>query len=63
MRIAGILLLLAGWMIVVSAVALFNPAAAVPRAIFIVAGLCIEGLGLVYVVLSNVPRAARGDNA
>ncbi len=62
MKIAAILLLLAGWIIVLAAVALFKPAAISARTLFIIAGLCIEALGLFYIVRSHLPHA-RGDNA
>jgi hypothetical protein len=44
MKLAGMLLLLAGWGIVVSAVVLFPRP--VSRALFVLAGLCVQGLGL-----------------
>jgi uncharacterized membrane protein len=44
MRLAGMLLLLAGWVIVVSALALF--ARAGPRDLFVLAGFGVELLGL-----------------
>lgn len=47
MRIAGMLLLVAGWALVVSAVVLLRTMA--PRAAFMAAGLGVEVLGLVLV--------------
>ncbi len=48
MKLAGFLLLLAGWGIVLGAVMLL--ASAVARTIFVLAGLGVEVLGLVLVV-------------
>jgi hypothetical protein len=59
MRLAGFLLLLAGWGIVLAAVALLPPAP--PRAVFVLAGIGVEALGLVFVVRSHlVFRGERG---
>jgi hypothetical protein len=44
MKLAGFLLLPAGWLIVLSAVVLFSGAGA--RWSFVVAGLCLEAVGL-----------------
>ena len=52
MKIAGFLLLLAGWIIVVSAVILL--ASALPRAGFVLAGFGIEALGLVLVFRAHL---------
>jgi hypothetical protein len=52
MKVAGFLLLLTGWMLVVAAVALL-PAAG-PRSAFLLAGLGVELLGLVLVVRSHL---------
>jgi hypothetical protein len=51
MKLAGMLLLLAGWGIVVSAIALF--ARPGPRALFVSAGLGVELLGLILAFRSN----------
>jgi hypothetical protein len=51
MKVAGMLLLLAGWGIVVSAVALFP--LPITRALFIVAGLGVQGLGLLLAFRSG----------
>ena len=48
MKLAGFLLLLAGWAIVVAAVVLL--ASALPRTGFVLAGIGVEVLGLVLVV-------------
>jgi hypothetical protein len=58
MKLAGFLLLLAGWGIVLSAVALLPSAA--PRACFALAGVGVEVLGLVLEVRSHaLVRAER----
>ncbi len=44
MKLAGFFLLPAGWLIVISAVVLFPQTAS--RAIFVFAGVCMEGVGL-----------------
>ncbi len=62
MKIAGVLLLVAGWTIVLAAVALFKPAAAAARTTFICAGMLVEAIGLVCLVRSNLPKTVRGDN-
>lgn len=56
MKLAGFLLLLAGWAIVVAAVILLIPANA--RAIFVLAGVGVEIIGLTLVIRSN-PLAGR----
>jgi hypothetical protein len=57
MRIAGFLLLLAGWGIVLSAIALLRPSS--PIAAFVTAGTGVEVLGLVLVIRSH--RLLRGE--
>jgi len=52
MKLTGFLLLLAGWMIVLSALVLLRSASA--RTDFVVAGLAVEILGLVLVVRSHL---------
>ena len=52
MKLAGFLLLLAGWAIVISAVALL--ASAPQRAGFVLAGIGVEALGLVVAVRSHL---------
>jgi hypothetical protein len=56
MRLAGFLLLLAGWLIDVAAVILLISANA--RVIFVLAGLGVEAIGLTLVIRSN-PLALR----
>jgi hypothetical protein len=59
MKLAGLLLLLAGWGIVLAAVALLSSAP--PRTGFVLAGVGVEALGLVLVVRSHlVLRGERG---
>jgi hypothetical protein len=57
MRLTGFLFLLAGWLIVLAAVALVAPA--LPRAAFVLAGLGVEVVGLIFVVRSHF--AVRGE--
>jgi hypothetical protein len=52
MRLAGFLLLLSGWGIALTAVILLRAPA--PRSAFIVAGMAIEGAGLVLVARSHL---------
>jgi len=54
MKVAGFLLLPAGWMIVLSAIALLPSAP--PQTGFALAGVAVEGLGLVLVVRSHLAR-------
>ena len=56
MKLPGFLLLLAGWAIVVTAVILLIPASA--RAIFVLAGVGVEIMGLALVIRAN-PLAGR----
>jgi hypothetical protein len=51
MKLAGFLLLLAGWVIVVAAVILLIPVDA--RTIFVIAGIAVEIVGLTLVIRSN----------
>lgn len=51
MRLAGFLLLLAGWGIVLAAVALLR--SALPQTAFVLAGIAVEVLGLVIAVRSH----------
>jgi hypothetical protein len=50
MKLAGFLLLPAGWSIVVAAVTILQ--APVPRTAFVLAGIAVEVLGLILVVRS-----------
>ena len=52
MKVAGFLLLLAGWVLVLAAIALL--AAAGPRGAFLLAGLGVEILGLVLVARAHL---------
>lgn len=53
MKLAGFLLLPAGWLIVLTAIVLLPPGSA--RAAFLLAGLAIEGLGMGLVVRVHIP--------
>jgi hypothetical protein len=53
MKLAGFLLLLAGWVIVLTAIALLPPGPV--DVAFVVAGLLVEGLGMGLVVRAHVP--------
>jgi hypothetical protein len=58
MKLAGFLLLLAGWVIALSAVALLRQMP--PEAAFVLAGIGVETLGLTLVVRSHLaPRGKR----
>ena len=52
MRIAGLLLLLAGWFLVLSALVLLR--APWPQALFVLAGVGVEALALVLLFRSHV---------
>lgn len=54
MKLAGFLLLLAGWAIVLTAIVLLSQAAA--RGAFVLAGTAVEVVGLVIVVRTHVAR-------
>jgi len=57
MRLMGFLFLLAGWLLVLAALVLLKAAA--PMAAFIVAGIAVEAVGLVFVARTYL--APRGD--
>ncbi len=59
MKLAGMLLLPAGWGIVVSAVVLFPRP--MTRALFVLAGLAVQGLGLILAFRSGakLPEEAK----
>ncbi len=59
MKIAGLLLLLAGWLLVLAAVALL--AAPAPRCVFVLAGGGVEMLGLFLVARAHSPVATEHD--
>jgi len=52
MKVAGFLLLLAGWVLVLAAIALLG--AAGPRGAFLLAGIGVELLGLVLAARSHL---------
>jgi hypothetical protein len=58
MKILGFLLLLAGWAIVIAAIALLVVEA--PRAAFVLAGIGVEIVGLVLVIREHPAR--RGEH-
>jgi hypothetical protein len=58
MKATGFLLMLAGWGLVLAALALLKPDG--PRAAFVLAGVGVEGLGLALLVGSHLtPRRNR----
>jgi len=59
MKLAGFLLLLAGWAIVFFAVALLPSAG--PRAAFVLAGVAVELFGLALAVRSHLVLEAEGE--
>ncbi|MGD0826315.1 MAG: hypothetical protein ABR908_17170 [Terriglobales bacterium] len=59
MKLAGFLLLVAGWAIVVAAVALLPSAGA--RAGFVLAGIATELFGLALAVRSHLVLSAEGE--
>ena len=52
MKFVGFLLLVTGWMLVLAAIVLL--VSALPRAVFVLAGLAVEGLGLTFVIRSHL---------
>ncbi|HEX3685426.1 MAG TPA: hypothetical protein VHU83_23025 [Bryobacteraceae bacterium] len=59
MKIAGFLLMLAGWGIVVTAVLLLRTPVA--KTAFVLAGIAIEVVGFVLAARAHLPRGARND--
>ena len=58
MKVVGFLMLLAGWFLVLAAVILFASAAV--RAVFVLVGMGVEGLGLLLVFRSHlIPKEDR----
>ena len=58
MKVVGFLMLLAGWFLVLAAVVLFASAAV--RAVFVLVGMAVEGLGLLLVFRSHlIPKEDR----
>jgi hypothetical protein len=59
MRVVGLVLLLAGWLLVLAAIALLPSLAS--RWAFVVAGLGVEVLGLVLTIRSHlIPKEQKG---
>jgi hypothetical protein len=59
MKFAGFILLLAGWLLVLAAIALL--ASPPSRAGFVLAGVAVEGLGLAIVIRSHlIVREGKG---
>lgn len=54
MKLAGLFLLLAGWGIVLGAIVLFPHE--MPRNVFVLAGICLEALGLVLAFRGHSER-------
>jgi hypothetical protein len=52
MKFVGFLLLLAGWLLVLAAIVLL--ASELSRAVFVLAGVAVEGLGLTFVIRSHL---------
>jgi hypothetical protein len=59
MKLAGFLLLVAGWAIVVAAIALLPAAGA--RAGFVLAGIAVEFFGLALAVCAHLVLRAEGE--
>jgi hypothetical protein len=59
MKVAGLLLLLAGWAIVLAAVALLPSAGA--RAGFVLAGIAVELFGLALAIRAHLVLPAEGE--
>jgi hypothetical protein len=57
MKLAGFLLLPAGWAIVLTAIAILPPGSA--RGAFLVAGLVVEALGMGLVFWAHMPEPPR----
>jgi uncharacterized membrane protein YccF (DUF307 family) len=52
MKFVGFFLLLAGWLVVLAAIVLLG--APLSRAVFVLAGVAVEGLGLTFVIRSHL---------
>jgi len=59
LRIAGILLMLAGWMLMLAAVVMLNSLPA--RTGFAVAGMAVEILGLALLAGAHIPKRKKRD--
>ncbi len=57
MKLAGLLLLLAGWFLVLASLELLN--AASQRIVFVLAGVAVEGLGLIFLIRSHLTARER----
>jgi hypothetical protein len=53
MKLAGLLLLPAGWAIVLTALVLLPPMPV--RSVFVLAGVAVEALGLILVARAHIP--------
>lgn len=58
MKLTGAGLMVAGWLLVLCALSLLKPGAALNG--FVFAGLAVEGLGLVMAIRAHVPVHGRG---
>lgn len=61
MKLAGFLLLFSGWWLTLAAVVLL--AAAVPRNVFVIAGMAVQVLGLVLAFRTHAARTGKGARA
>ena len=52
MKLAGFMLLLTGWLLVLAAIVLL--ASPPSRAVFVLTGVAVEGLGLTFVIRSHL---------
>lgn len=59
MKLAGLLLMVAGWVIAVAAIRLL--AALDSRTAFVTAGMVIEALGFVLLARAHLPRGRASD--
>ena len=59
MKMAGLLLLVAGWLLVLAAIVMLRAAA--PRAAFVLAGVAVQGLALVLAFRAH--RLPHGGHA
>jgi hypothetical protein len=59
MKSLGFLMLLAGWLIALSAVVLLG--VTTPRAAFVLAGIAVEILGFVLIVRAHIPAGGAGN--
>lgn len=59
LKIAGILLLLAGWMLMLAAVAMLSTLTL--RTVFSLAGLAVELLGFILLARTYIPKRKKHD--